>query len=568
MLMLLFNNLLIFLGGDDVNMKKNVIRICFLLAAVFVISACNGGNNAATNNDAGNIEARQQETNGDDDNGTTPVEPDNGDEPAANGGATGANHLVWAHGAYPPSMDPSLTNDMPSAQIMAQVYSRLFIQDADLNIHGELATDYEFIDAQTLRVTLRDDVYFHNGQRMTAEDVAFTLERAGSAPQVAIIMDMIDTVDIVNDYEVIINLEFPFAPILSHLAHTAASIVSREVVERLGDEEHGLAPVGTGRFMVTEMVTGDRLELERFDDHFDRNLPVLERITIRIIPDESMRALEIEAGAVDMITNVGFVDIERLQGNDNINMWLSPDLSTNFIGFNCQRAPFDDVRVRQAIAYAIDNEAILANVHRGVTTPVNGPLADVVWGSISSELPGFPHNPARAIELLEEAGFPDGFETTIWLNETVERTNIANIVQQQLMLVGIDVEIEILEWGAYLAQTGAGEHDMFLLGWVSVTGDPDYGLFPVYHTDSWGDPGNRSRYSNPEVDRLIELGRTETDFDRRLEYYAEAQRIIAYEVPTMWLNQGVVRFATTSRWNGFEMHPAGHHTFHLMYATE
>jgi len=480
----------------------------------------------------------------------------------------GKTHLNWAHGAYPPSMDPTLTNDMPSSQLMKLVYSRLFTQDADLNIHGDLAENWEFIDSQTVRIEIKQGVTFHNGDALTAEDVAFTLNRAGEAPQVAVILRMIDRAEVTGDYEVTVHLEFPFAPILAHLSHTAASIVNKSVVEALGDEAHGNAPIGTGPFMITEMVTGDRVEMKRHDDYFGGafgEFPLLETITVRIIPDETMRALELEAGGVDLISNVGFNDFERLSGNADLTTYLLSNLSTNFVGFNCEKAPFDDVRVRQAIAYAIDNEALLANVHRGLTNPVNGPLADAVWGSISSELPGYPYDPGKALDLLEEAGYPDGFSTTIWLNETVERQNIAAIVQAQLRLVGIEVEIEILEWGAYLDSTAAGEHDMFILGWVSVTGDPDYGLYPTYHSDSFGAPGNRARFSDARNDELIMLGRTETDPAKRLEYYREAQQIISDGVPTMWLNQGSERWATSAEWQGLILHPAGHHSFHMMF---
>jgi len=451
---------------------------------------------------------------------------------------------------------------------MKLVYNRLFIQDYDMDLHGELAESWEFVNSQTVKIQIRQGVTFHNGTALTADDVAFSLNRAGASPQVAIILNMIDRAEVTGPYEVTLHLEFPFAPILAHLSHTAASIVSRAEVERLGNEGHGDAPMGTGPFMVTQMVTGDRVELARHDGYFGGafgEFPVLETITVRIIPDETMRALELQAGAVDLISNVGFNDFGRLAGQPNVNAFLLPNLSTNFLGFNCQKPPFDDVRVRQAIAYAIDNEALLANVHRGLTTPVNGPLADAVWGSISGELPGFPYNPERAVQLLTEAGHPNGFSTTVWLNETVERQNIAAIVQAQLRMVGIEVEIQVLEWGAYLERTGLGEHDMFILGWVSVTGDPDYGLFPTYHSSSWGPPGNRARFADARADELIELGRTETDSDRRLAYYREAQQIIATAVPTMWLNQGSERFAAGTDWLGLRLHPAGHHSFHMMH---
>ena len=536
-------------------MKRRIVAILTALLLVTLLVAACGGDNGGTDPTpapAPSTPSPAAPSPG------TPAAPPPVDE------YTGKTHLNWAHGAFPPSMDPTLINDMPGAQVRVLVYDTLLYFDSNMELQYGLATGYNFVDPQTVVLQIREGVQFHNGETLTAEDVAWSLTRAGQAPQVAAIANMIDKAEVTGANEVTLYLEFPFGPILAHIAHGATGILHKGTVERMGVEAHELAPVGTGPFMVTSMITGDSIELARNNNYWG-NIPVLETISIRVIPDETMRSLELEAGAVDLISNVAFTDFERLSNNPDITTYVLPNLSTNFVGFNAQKAPFDDVRVRQAIAYAIDNEAILANVHRGLTTPVNGPIADSVWGSVAAELPGFPYNPDKARELLTEAGFPDGFSTTIWLNETVERQTIATIVQAQLRLVGVEVDIQVLEWGAYLDGTGAGEHDMFILGWVSVTGDPDYGLYPTYHTDSWGDAGNRARYSNERVDELIMTGRTSADQNVRLQAYAEAQRIIAEEVPTMWVNQGSERFATGAEWKGYVLHPAGYHSITTMF---
>ena len=481
---------------------------------------------------------------------------------------TGSTHLEWAHGVFPTSLDPHLAFSMPCGQIKHLIYDTLFFLDYDMNVVPSVAESYEFIDAQTIVFQIREGIRFSNGDPLTPDDVAFTLNNASVAPQVALVLDMIDRVEVTGENEVTMFLEFPFAPILHHLSHFSSSITSRAVLEELGGPEaHQNAPVGSGPFMVTNMVAGDRVEMAVNPYYWGGpfgDTVVLETITIRAIPDESMRALELEAEAVDLISNVGFMDVNRLQADPDVTMLLTTNLSAGFLGMNNTLPPFDDVRVRQAIGYAVDDLALIEVVHQGLTQPLHGHLADAVWGSISAELPGRPFNPERARELLAEAGHPDGFSATISLNETVERIGIATVLQAQLRLVGIELEIEILEWGAYLDATGRGEAEMFLLGWVTMTGDPDYGLFPPFHSSAAGFPGNRSFFNNARVDELLELGRTTVDSDARLAYYAEAQQIIFENQPVYWLHGGVERFATGSNWEGLRLHPAAIHRFHLL----
>jgi len=226
------------------------------------------------------------------------------------------------------------------------------------------------------------------------------------------------------------------------------------------------------------------------------------------------------------------------------------------LGFNVEREPFNDIRVRQAIAYALDIETIVDVAWAGVGMVATGPLPTTVPGAVT--FPVIPVNIERAQELMAEAGLEDGFETDVWVNEgNAMRADAAVMIQAQLRALNIEVTINIYEWGVLLPATADGEHGMSLMGWTTATGDPDYGLYPLYHSDNWGAPGNRQFYSNPRVDELLDLGRMETDFAVRLEIYREAQELIMQDLPVIPLWQASELHATLGNIGGFSVTPTG-----------
>ena len=471
-------------------------------------------------------------------------------------------HLQVVQPAMPANFDPALTNDVPSARAHALIYQTLVYQAEDLSIMPGLATSWEFIDAQTIIFQIREGVRFHNGNILTAEDVAFSLNRAGESPHTAAITSFIDEAVVLGEHEVKVTTEYPFAPMLRHFAHSASSIVNKEEVERVGDDEHAMNPVGTGPFRFYSQVAGDRFDLVRFDEFNsvvpgmpEGQLPVIERITFRIVPDPGVRTIELETGAAHIVAEVGATEVQRIRDHDDLIMYEIPNFSINtWLGFNNQNAPFDDIRVRQAIAYAIDIPTIVDVAWAGLGEVAQGPIPTTVPGALT--FPVIEQNIERARELMEEAGLADGFSTNIWVNEgNAMRADAATMIQAQLRALNIDVQINIYEWGILLPATAAGEHDMSLMGWVTVTGDPDYGLYPVYHSANWGEAGNRNFYSNPRVDELLILGRTTTDNDQRMAYYAEAQELIMADLPLIPLWQASELHATRDNVSGFVVMP-------------
>ena len=466
--------------------------------------------------------------------------------------------LIVAQGADPASLDPHATNDQPSSRVMAQIYERLIVQNEDMDLEPGLAETWESIDDRTFEFKLKEGVLFHNGEELTASDVEFTLLRALESTHVGHIVGAIDPdgIEVVDDYTIRIATKEPFAPILAHLAHTASSILNETAVTEGGDD-YGQNPVGTGPYQFDSWMSGDRVELVRFEDYHGAAAPIA-RVIIRNVPENANRAIEVETGGAHIAYDIAPTDINRIEENADLNMLRTPNFATTYVGFNCEKSPFDDVRVRQAINYAVNMDAIVEAVYRGAGSPSRGPLGPNVWAS-NQDLEPYGYDVEKAKELMEEAGYADGFSTTIWTNENQQRIDIAEILQNQLRDINITAEAQVLEWGSYLENTAAGEHDMFILGWVTVTGDPDYGLYALFHGEQHGDAGNRTFYTNPRVDELLDIGRNEVDEAAREAAYLEAQELIRDDAPWIFTWTGEELTATASNVTGFRNHPAGHH---------
>jgi len=458
------------------------------------------------------------------------------------------------------TLDPQGSNDQPSARVRAQIFDTLVIQTEDLELIPGLAESWDQIDDLTWHFNVREGVAFHNGDPLTAADVVFTLNRMRDpevASPAAFLVGFIDSVEAVNDMTVQITTNAPFAPILSHLAHSATSIINERSVTEAGDDFGTEVAVGTGPFEFVEWQTASRLVLERNDDYW-RGEVLPEQVVFRPIVEGTVRAIELEAGSVDIAYSLEPRDALRLQDFPLVKMAPIETLSTQYVGFNAEKAPFDDVLVRQAINHAVDSATIVDVIYEGFGFPATSPISSQVFGA-NLDLEGYAYDPERARALLAEAGYADGFSTTVWTNDNPLRIQIAEIMQAQLGEVGIDVDVQVLEWSTYLSDTAAGAHEMFILGWVTVTADADYGLYALFHSDNYGSAGNRTFWSTPRVDELLDLGRQEADPESRAQYYYEAQEIIAEEAPWIFLNTQIENNAVRQNIVGFEPHPAGHH---------
>jgi peptide/nickel transport system substrate-binding protein len=472
--------------------------------------------------------------------------------------------LVVAQGADAKTLDPHGSNDQPSSRIIKQINDTLVVQDESMELQPGLAESWEKVDDLTFEFKLKQGVKFHNGEELKASDVKFTLLRALESPNVGHIVGAIDPegIEIVDDYTIKLSTTEPFAPLLAHLAHTGASILNEKAVTEAGDD-YGQNPVGTGPFMFVKWTNGDSIELTRNDDYHGEAAKV-KNLTFRNIAENTNRTINLETGEIDIAYDILPADIKRVEEHEDLTLYRDVNLSTTYIGFNAAKKPYDDARVRQAINYAIDVESIIGAVMEGVGQQANGPLGPNVWGS-NQNLEAYGYNVEKAKELLADAGYADGFKTTIWTNDNKTRMDIAEIVQNQLKEINIEAEVQVVEWGAYLDGTAAGEHDMFILGWTTVTGDADYGLYALFHSSQFGDAGNRTFYGNARVDELLTKARVSVDPAEREALYLEAQGIIRDDAPWIFLYSGEYLDGTRANVKGFKQHPAGHHRLGSVY---
>lgn len=464
--------------------------------------------------------------------------------------------IIVSDGAEPKSLDPHSSNDAPSSKVNVQIYDRLVEQDENMSVVPGLAESWEQPDSKTTIFHLRKGVKFHNGEELKASDVKFSLERMIKSPQTSHIVNSISNIEVLDDYTVKVETKEPFGGLLSHLAHSTAVILNEKAVKEAGDN-YGQNPIGTGPYKFVSWQSGDRITLEANPDYYLGETPI-KNLVFKPIVEVANRTIAVETKEVDIAYDIEGMDREKLKNDKNINFIEEPSLSMAYLGFNLQKAPFNDIRVRQAIAMAIDTDSIIATAYNGAAKKANSIIGPKVFG-YNKDAKMWKQDIEKAKELLAEAGYPNGFKTKIWLNDNPVRRDIAIILQDQLKQVGIDATIETLEWGAYLDGTSRGDHEMFLLGWVSVTGDADYGMYALLSSSCFGGAGNRCFYSNPKVDELLEKARTSTDVEERKALYGEIQEIVQEELPLYTIAYTEQNAALQKNIENFKLKAAGHH---------
>lgn len=449
---------------------------------------------------------------------------------------------------------PYGSNDIPSTSVSSQIYDRLIKRDNDGNLIPSLATEWEFLSPTILQMKIRSNVSFHNGEILAANDVKYSIMRMIDSPAIAHILSVIDDVEIIDDLTVNIVLKSPFSPILSHLAHATASILNRETAEAAG-QDIDVTPVGTGHFRLKEWARSNKIILERFDDYWGEPAK-MKNIEYRVIPEKSSRMIALETGEIDVALDIAPIDIERVVDNPDLVLLEIPLPSIEYLGFNLKEGKnplWQDPRVREAVALSLDVPGIINSVHFGMATPASSLIHDSVLGHYDGLKP-IKQNIERAKALLEEAGVKPGAKLTIWTSDG-PRLKTSEVIQANLQEIGLNATIEVLEWGRFIEGTGNGEHDTYVLGWSTSTGDADYGIYNLIHSSAMGSPGNRVFYSNPSVDQLLDAARKELNPDKRDAYYKTIQEIVFKDLPYVPIIYRVALVAYKKNVKNFNSHP-------------
>ncbi|WP_017729648.1 glutathione ABC transporter substrate-binding protein [Halalkalibacterium ligniniphilum] len=510
------------------------------------------------------------------DGDSAPAE-DADEEQATNGEGSGGD-LVIATLSEAVSLDPHGSNDTPSTNIASNIYEQLVWQDENLELQPGLAESWEPIDETTWEFKLREGIKFHDGTEFNADAVKANIDRILD-PEVAsprsFLFNMITEVEVVDPTTVRFHTEYPFAPLPAHLAHNGGGMISPQSIEEdyaameAGEEPGSVIssnPVGTGYFKFDEWASGQYVRLVNNPDYWGEPAK-LDSVTFKVVPEDLTRIAELETGDSHISDPLSPSDVSRVENTEGLYVNHQQSVAVSYIGFNMDKEPFNDVRVRQAISMAIDKDQIIQGTFDGAGIPAIGPIAPNVFGYDES-VEGLEYNVERAKELLAEAGYPDGFSTTISTNDNRERIDAATNVQAQLAEIGIDAEVEVVEWGAYLEQTASGNSEMFVLGWTTVTGDADYGLYPLFHSDNVGEPGNRTFLRDEELDALLLEARQTTDEAERLALYKEAQEKLVELAPMLFIHHQEFLLGVREEVKGLWQHPTQILMLHDVYIEE
>ncbi|WP_189654437.1 glutathione ABC transporter substrate-binding protein GsiB [Pectobacterium aquaticum] len=474
-----------------------------------------------------------------------------------------AKDAVIAVGSTFTSLDPYDANDSLSQTVAKSFYQGLFGFDKDMKLVNVLADSYDASpDGLTYTVKLHPGVKFHDGSAFNAAAVKVNLDRA-SNPDNRLkrynLFKMIDKTEAVDDLTVKITLKTPFSAFVNNLAHPAAVMISPAALKQYG-KDIGFHPVGTGPYRFVAWNQTDFVKVEKFNGYWKAGLPKLDSITWRPVVDNNTRAALLQTGEAQFAYPIPFEQAKVLEKNDKLALVASPSILHRYISMNVTQKPFDNPKVREALNYAINKEALIKVAFSGYATPAEGPLPSSIDYSVKYH--PWPYDPAKARELLKEAGYPDGFTTTLWSSHNHSTAQkVLQFTQQQLAQVGVKVQVTAMDAGQRAAEVeGKGVKEtgvrLFYTGWSASTGEADWALSPLFATASWPPAQfNTAFYSNPQVDADLANALKTTDRTEKQKLYNDAQDKIWADAPWIFLATERLVSANSKKLTGFYVMP-------------
>lgn len=470
-------------------------------------------------------------------------------QPAASTAAK--TNLVVALDGEPQQLDPYAHSNQNGFVVSRLVFESLMKTDDDGNIIPWLATEWEMADDTTLNLTLRDDVYFQDGSKMTSEDVAYSLTLAAKSSFTSNLFGSIDTdaFEIPDETHLVVKLKFPNAALLQAMASYRCAIVSKHYYETATDEQKSRKPMGTGPMQFKQWVTGDRIELEAFDKYWGVPLPYKE-FTARVIIEGSSRAIELETGGVDIAFNLPNTEWDRIAGNPKTRLISGNTQGISFVTFNNSIAPYDNEDVRRALAHALNKEALVQVGWGGKADVADSFYSPTVFGHKSVSLPEY--DPEKAKEYLANAGY-DASHPLHLVYTTYDSTlnrNFSEAVQAMWTAVGVECEINFVDLAMYTTMNNSGEIQVSLMTNTAVINDPTAALL------AW--PTSRTisiRHNDPKVDEYLEAGRSTYDTSKRAEIYGELQDYLASKLYTFPIAFPQNAYGSTSQIGNLPFYP-------------
>jgi peptide/nickel transport system substrate-binding protein len=453
----------------------------------------------------------------------------------------------------PATLDPHVQWDTDSYSVYRNIFDNLVTRDGSGRIVPQIATSWTYLDDRTVEFVIRGDVKFHDGSPLTAEDVVYSVRRiidpAFKSPQLGQFNSIVKAEAVAPD-KVRLTTKEPYPALLAQLVKL--SIVPKAYVEKVGGEKFNLEPMGSGPYRFVSWQKGVRIILQANDGYW-RGKPPFKSVSFQAVPDAATRLADLRTGRSDIVRGLNPDDAAAIAGDPQLQILSVPTERIGYLFINALAGPTKDVRVRQAIAYALDRQLIIDALLGGYGRPVDILLTPANFGYIP-DVKGYPYDPAKARQLLKEAG-AEGAELT-FITSPVYDQRIVQAIQQMLGEVGLAVSISSTDQRTFLQrrQGRPEEAGSLSLGrWSCACQDADGVIFPLFHSDSiW------AKYRNPEYDEVVEKARATLDEKERLRWYRKAFEILKEDVPGIGLYQDVAIYAARK---GLEWQPTANEAF-------
>ncbi|WP_244603246.1 glutathione ABC transporter substrate-binding protein GsiB [Methylobacterium sp. 190mf] len=480
--------------------------------------------------------------------------------------AAAAGDPVLAISGQPETLDPYNTNTTLTTAVTKSFYEGLFGFDKDLKVRNVLAESYETSpDGLVYTFKLREGVKFHDGTTFDAAAVKANLDRVLD-PENHLArynqFNRIKMIEVLSPTSLRITLKEPFGPFINSLAHASAAIISPTALKKYG-KDIAFHPVGTGPFTFVDWKQTDYVKGAKFADYWQTGFPKVDTITWKPVPENGTRAAMLQTGEADFAFPLPYEQAKMLEASKKLKIEVHASIIERYLSMNVLQKPFDDLRVRQAINYAINKEALAKVAFSGYAFPAQGIVPQGV--RYAHKMDPWPYDPAKARQLLKEAGYANGFEATLWSAYTTTTAQKAiQFLQQQLGQVGIKVQTLALEpgqrteWVQTAPDPKTARVRLYYAGWSSSTGEADWGLRPLLATEAWPPKlNNTAYYSNAEFDALLAKALVSTNDAERAELYAKAQEIVMKDAPWAPLVTEQNLYATSARLSGVYVMPDG-----------
>ena len=434
--------------------------------------------------------------------------------------------LTMAQKAEIKTLDPQKATDSVSRSIIKLINQTLVYIDNEGNIVPELAQEITKVSPKETLIKIKNDIKFSNGETLTIDDVLFSLERAKASPKMSQDLYMIESFEKVDDRTLKINTLYDAGNLLHKLASGGVAIVNKKAFE---EDENNI--VGTGMFKLKEWVAGEKLVLER-NEFFKDSKSNIDTLVVKFVPEANSRMIMLETGEIDLARDLLPLDFKKISEDSKFTTVEVETPSNMFLGFDLRNELLADKRVRQAIAYAINNEDLVKTVFNGSASVATSPVPKITTGH-NENSNNYPQDIEKAKQLLAEAGYPNGFNIELFVSEDNQRIDMAVIIQDNLKKIGINAEIKTFQWAAYVSTIENPNiiKPLFIMSWNISNDDPDEVLYPLYHSSQIDAHTNVVFYKNEKFDNLISEARETTDKEKRMKLYEEAQDIIQEDLP-------------------------------------